>query len=174
MTILLLKGLTRNPEIGNISDWVLTHIWRVAQVREEWIRRNDSDEMLLNAVKCQGYSFYRFWVINGKPTGEKVKVLRLPPPRLGSNLYFLSLFCKFLILPWNQNVNIVAKTSVLLNYMKCCNSNQAFPFYAPRNASIHMCSHYYYRQFHHSFQHSDSFHISLNECTLMYLKLIWR
>ena len=25
--------------------------------------------MLLNAAKCQGYSFYRFWVINGKPTG---------------------------------------------------------------------------------------------------------
>ena len=25
--------------------------------------------MLLNAVKCQGYFFYRFWVIKGKPTG---------------------------------------------------------------------------------------------------------
>ena len=24
--------------------------------------------MLLNAAKCQGYSFYHFWVIKGKPT----------------------------------------------------------------------------------------------------------
>ena len=24
--------------------------------------------MLLNAAKCQGYSFYRFWVIKEKPT----------------------------------------------------------------------------------------------------------
>ena len=28
-----------------------------------WIR------MLLNAAKCQGYSFYSFWVIKGKPAG---------------------------------------------------------------------------------------------------------
>ena len=26
--------------------------------------------MLLNAAKCQGYSFYRFWIIKGKTTGE--------------------------------------------------------------------------------------------------------
>ena len=25
--------------------------------------------MLLNAAKFQGYSFYRFWVIKGNPTG---------------------------------------------------------------------------------------------------------
>ena len=31
---------------------------------------NVSNEILLNAVKCQDYSFYRFWVIEGKPTGE--------------------------------------------------------------------------------------------------------
>ena len=24
--------------------------------------------MLLNATKCQGYTFYRFWIIKGKPT----------------------------------------------------------------------------------------------------------
>ena len=28
-----------------------------------------SSEILLNAAKCQGYGFYRFWVIKGKPTG---------------------------------------------------------------------------------------------------------
>ena len=26
--------------------------------------------MLLDAAKCQGYSFYGFWVIKEKPTGE--------------------------------------------------------------------------------------------------------
>ena len=36
--------------------------------------------MILNAGKCQGYNFYGFWVIKGKPT-EGVK---LPSPsRLG-------------------------------------------------------------------------------------------
>ena len=39
------------------------------------------NEMLLNAVKCQGYSFYRFWVIKGKPIrrAEGVEgVVKLP------------------------------------------------------------------------------------------------
>ena len=26
--------------------------------------------MLLNAAECHGYSFYRFWVIKGKPRGK--------------------------------------------------------------------------------------------------------
>ena len=30
---------------------------------------NVSHRMLLNAAKFQGYSFYRFWVIKGNPTG---------------------------------------------------------------------------------------------------------
>ena len=39
--------------------------------------------MLLNAAKCQGYNFYCFWVIKGKPTeGDKIT----PPPRLGLNV----------------------------------------------------------------------------------------
>ena len=33
--------------------------------------------MLLNAAKCQGYSFYRFWVIKGKQKGG-VGVEKLP------------------------------------------------------------------------------------------------
>ena len=36
--------------------------------------------MLLNAAKSQGYSFYRFWVIKGKPT--RGKITPSPPPRL--------------------------------------------------------------------------------------------
>ena len=30
--------------------------------------------MLLNAGKCQGYSFYLIWVIKGKPTGWGGKI----------------------------------------------------------------------------------------------------
>ena len=34
--------------------------------------------MLPNAAKCQGYSFYRLWVIKGKPTdGGRGKIM--PP-----------------------------------------------------------------------------------------------
>ena len=41
--------------------------------------------MLLNTAKCQGYSSYHFWVINGKPTGGENSSL-LPTPRLGLNM----------------------------------------------------------------------------------------
>ena len=38
---------------------------------------NVSYGMLLNAAKCQGYSFYRFGVIKGKPIGRGK--ITLPP-----------------------------------------------------------------------------------------------
>ena len=43
--------------------------------------------MLLNAAKCQGYNFYRFWFIKEKPTGggeggRGVKLPPIHPPRL--------------------------------------------------------------------------------------------
>ena len=45
--------------------------------------------MLLNTAKCQGYSFYRFWVIKEKPTmegdGRGGGELRASPARLGLN-----------------------------------------------------------------------------------------
>ena len=66
MTIFFYKGLTRNPEIGNTPVWVLPNIWRLGQVRDTTFGTNISNEMLLNAVKYQGYNFYRFWVINVK------------------------------------------------------------------------------------------------------------
>ena len=39
---------------------------------------NVSNIMLLNAEKFWGYSFYRFWVIKGKPTGG----VKSPPPSI--------------------------------------------------------------------------------------------
>ena len=55
MTIFNYKGLTRNPEIGNSSIWVFPNIWRLGQVRDTKFNTNTnvSNEMLLNAVKCQ-------------------------------------------------------------------------------------------------------------------------
>ena len=71
MTIFVYKGLTRNPEIGNTPAWFLPNIWRLGQVRDSKFGVNVSNKILMNAAKCQGYSFHRFWVINGKPTRGK-------------------------------------------------------------------------------------------------------
>ena len=67
------------PEIGNTPVWVLPSIWRLGQVGDTKFGANVSSKILLNAAKCQGYSFYRFWVIKWKPTrwgGCKIT----PPP----------------------------------------------------------------------------------------------
>ena len=68
MTIFFFKGLTRNLEIGNTPVWVFPNIWRLGQVMDTKFGKNVCNRMLLNAAKLQGYSFYRFWVIKGKPT----------------------------------------------------------------------------------------------------------
>ena len=69
MTIFFCEGLTRNPEIGNTPVWVLPNIWRLRGVMDTKFGTNVSNRMLLYAAKFQGYSFYRFWVVKGKPTG---------------------------------------------------------------------------------------------------------
>ena len=61
--------MARNPEIGNTPVWVLPNIWKLGRVRDTKFGTDVPNEILLNAAKCQGYSFYRFWVIKGKPTG---------------------------------------------------------------------------------------------------------
>ena len=83
MTVFFYKGLTRNQVIGNTSVWVLPSIWRMGQVIDTTFGTNDSNRMLLSAPKCQGYSFYRFWVINGKPTGGGSKITPHPHPNWG-------------------------------------------------------------------------------------------
>ena len=69
MTIFFYKRLTRNPEIGNTPVWILPNIWRLGRVMDTTFGTNVSNRMLLNTAKFQGYSFYRFWVIQRKPTG---------------------------------------------------------------------------------------------------------
>ena len=48
--------------------------------------------MLLNAEKCQGYSFYHFWVIKGKPIRGKT-TLPNPLPRLELKYKTMILLC---------------------------------------------------------------------------------
>ena len=69
--ILFYKGLTKNPEIGNTPVWVLANMLRQGQVMDAKLNMDFSNEMLLNTAKCQGYSFYRFRVIKGKPSLEE-------------------------------------------------------------------------------------------------------
>ena len=80
MTISFYKGFTRNPEIGKTLARLLPNIWRLGWVKNTKFGRNVSNKMLLNSAKCQGYSFYRVWVINGETTGGKITP---PPTRLG-------------------------------------------------------------------------------------------
>ena len=71
MTIFFYKGLTRNPKIGNPLVWVpLPNIRRLGQVKDTKFGITASNKILMKAAKCQSYSFYRFWVIKGKPTGR--------------------------------------------------------------------------------------------------------
>ena len=62
--------MTRNSEIGNTPVWFLPNVLRPRQNRDTKFATNVYNEMLMNSAKCQGCSFYHFWVIKGKPTGE--------------------------------------------------------------------------------------------------------
>ena len=75
-------GLTRNPEIGNTLRFA--NIWRLGRVRNTKFGTNISNKMWQNAAKCQGYSFYSFWVNKTKPTGGGDYP---PAPRLGLRYY---------------------------------------------------------------------------------------
>ena len=64
------KGFTRNSKIGKKPVGVLPNIWRQGRLKNKKFRTNVFNTMLLNSAKCQGYNFYRFWAIKGKPIGE--------------------------------------------------------------------------------------------------------
>ena len=85
MTISFYKGLTRNPEIGNTPVSVLSNNWKLGRARNAKFGTKVSNKMVLNAAKCQGYSFYRVGVIKVKPIGGGGLGVKfpLPPSRLG-------------------------------------------------------------------------------------------
>ena len=75
----------RHVVIVKYHHWVLPNIWRLGWVRDTRFGTNLSNEMLLNAAKCQGYSFYRFWVIreNQQMEGGRGKIT--PPTKIRAN-----------------------------------------------------------------------------------------
>ena len=79
------KGLTGNAETRKNPIWVLPNIWRLGRVSDTKFSMNASNKVLLNAIKCQDDSFYRFLVIKGKPTrdGGQNYPYFPPLPRLG-------------------------------------------------------------------------------------------
>ena len=82
ITISFFKGLTINPEIVRTPVWALPNIWRLDWLENTKFGTNVSNKMLLNAAKCQGDTFYRFWVIKEAiPTGG-VKLSPTPSPHL--------------------------------------------------------------------------------------------
>ena len=116
MTIFVYKELTRNPEIWNITVWVLANIWRLGRVRDTKFGTNVSNKMLLNAVKWKGYSFYCFWIIKGKPiTGVK----------LPSTQIRIDVICgiDYSERPFSKNSYYVETSQEI------CNRNQATGFY---------------------------------------------
>ena len=57
----------------------LPNIWRLQWVKDITFGMNVSNEMLLNAAKCQGYSFNRLWVTKGKPPAGWVNLTTTIP-----------------------------------------------------------------------------------------------
>ena len=94
---LFYEGFTRNPEIGNTSVWVSPNIWRLAS-KEYQIDTKVSNKMLVNAAKYQGYSFYRIWVIKGKPSGLSILFLQ----KTYNQHNWETIFSKICQLPYNQ------------------------------------------------------------------------
>ena len=105
VNIFVYKGLTRNLEIGNTPVWVLPNIWRLGRVRDTKFGMNVSNKKSLNAATCQDYSFYRFWIIEGKPTG----LLKIPCPTQISvknthEFHMPHCYTSSIFFQWNVNV----------------------------------------------------------------------
>ena len=83
---LFIRGLTRNPKIGNSPIWVLSIIWRLGWVRDTKFGMNVSNEKLLNAANYQDCGFYRFLEITGKLKWGKITPTQI---MVNSNIKFL-------------------------------------------------------------------------------------
>ena len=99
----LYKELTRNQDIGNTLVWVLPNIWRLGWARDTKFGKNFSNEILQNAAKCQGYSFYRYQVIGNPPPPP-------PPPHAHTHTQIrvnLSSLCWYWVGAWQSDTNLV-------------------------------------------------------------------
>ena len=107
ITLFFLSSLVTGPSFMSISSLVL-ELWKFSFIRdgpEIW-----KSEILLsefcqifgdwgelpslripNAAKVQGYNFYLFWVIKGKPTGEGSKITPSPQIRVNKPINIFSI-----------------------------------------------------------------------------------
>ena len=67
----LVLELQRFSFIRNTPVWVLPDTWGLGRVMDTKFGTNVSNEMLLNAEKSQGYSFYRFWLLGWAKKGGR-------------------------------------------------------------------------------------------------------
>ena len=108
---------------------VFPNICRLGQVRDTKFCRGISNTLLLNAVKCQAYSFSRFWVIKGKPTrGGEGSIIKLFTPEVclffsKESLFLNVLSCLF----------IVMKKYFTHRYFTCLKWNLPHIFYVKTN-----------------------------------------
>ena len=87
------KRLNRNLEIGLTPFSFLANIWKQERFRDTNFGTNVSNKKFLDRTKCQGYSFYCFWVIKKNSTGDRGGGgIKLSHPR--PSLLRLNIFCK--------------------------------------------------------------------------------
>ena len=68
----LLQGLDQKSGNRKYARLSFSQYLETGQVRDTKLGTNVSNEMLLNAAKYQGYSFYCSWAIKGESTGTRV------------------------------------------------------------------------------------------------------
>ena len=96
--------MTRNPELGNTLVWVLPNIWKLDQVRDTKFSTNIYNKMLLNPAKFQDYCFYRFWVVQGKPTGGKYILTQIRVN--GAVIYIFSIHFLYIFYVYNDGYSM--------------------------------------------------------------------
>ena len=100
IAVFVLSSLVTGPSFMSIS-WLAMEFWQFSFLKD-WpeirkleiplseffstkFRMNVSNKKIVNIAKCQGYSFYRFWVITRKSNGGEIPPP--PPPRLALRHY---------------------------------------------------------------------------------------
>ena len=97
MTISFYKGLTRNPEIGNIPVWVLSNIWKLGRVKNTKFGTNVSNKILLKLQNAKVAAVTISELLRENQQRGKITPPPFSPPRLGlkpfqmngSNLRFI-------------------------------------------------------------------------------------
>ena len=142
VTISVYNGLTRNWEIGNTPACVLPNILRLGRVRNTKFCMNVSNEMLLNAAKCQDYSFYRFWVIKRKPTGLGWEGSNFKPTQVRVNVFIVDLTLIRCLPNWlsftRSRVNGLTNFMPLVSFYASWryHKSSGFPFSGGKESSV--------------------------------------